>query len=76
VKILPGTLLRKKLVPAFQYSTCDSKSCSESRCDPENCYESRPQMYTGENRANEREGKPELKFYAAFEAILRICKYF
>jgi hypothetical protein len=33
-------------------------------------------MYTGENRTNEREGKPELKFDAAFGTILRISKYF
>jgi hypothetical protein len=33
-------------------------------------------MYTGENRTNEREGKPELKFDAVFGTILRISKYF
>ncbi len=33
-------------------------------CDPENFSESQPGMYTGENRPNEREGKPEQNFNA------------
>jgi hypothetical protein len=33
-------------------------------------------MYTGENRPNEREGKPEQKLNAAFGTIFRIGSVF
>ncbi len=40
VKILPGTLLGKKLVPAFRYSPVTLKVVLKAACDPVNCSES------------------------------------